>query len=333
MQKYMNLEKISDKQKWDEFVASAPHSHPFQLSSWAEIKRENGWKSARFGVVNDGKIVAGGQMLFLRAPMTGYALAYMPRGPLSTSDDIDTDELLAAFGEKARNMGATTLKIEPSFQSYSPSRPWRKAKQQILHPHTSVITLGTEDAEDILKSLKRGARRDIRKSQRQGLDTSVATDDDLDEVLAVYGETAKRAGFNLYSKEYYRKVFTELGSNNTIWIAREKGAIVAFLWAAHAGDTAIYLYGGSNSRGRDTYANYTLQWAAIEHYNRIGVSLYDLNGHVNDGVSSFKRKFTDNTIDYCGSFDLPLRKFRYHIWESLLPKLKPLLHFIKSRLP
>lgn len=330
----MKLTETKDIKQWNDFVESSPHSHPFQLSSWADIKARNGWQSYRFVDERDGAVIAGAQMLMLEAPLIGYKLAYIPRGPLVKSDDCDLDKLLEGLSEAAKSKGATLLKIEPAFTKYEPPRPWRRAKQQILHPETSVIDLRNQSTEEILKNLKSGTRRDIRKSQRQELEVvTVSSDADFDKMLKLYKATAKRAGFNLYADDYYREVFSRLADNNIIWIAQNKqGEPAAFLWAAHGGDTAIYLYGGSNTLGRDTYANYLLQWHAICHYHEAGISYYDLNGHVSDGVGSFKSKFTDNKVTYIGSFDIPLKKFSYTLWENTLPRLKPILHFIKSKI-
>lgn len=332
--KSIDLQVITDTKLWDEFVAGQSDGHPQQLSGWGKLKEHNGWENVRLGVVENGQIVAGAQMLFLRAPIIGYKMAYIPRGPVwAKGSKVGSDELLTALGEYARKQGATLLKIEPAKENMNLPDEWRVAKRQILHPVTSVVDLSPATEEEILKTFKSDARYSIRKAARKGVwIETVDNEADLKIIWNLYQDTAERAGFNLYSYKYYQRVYRYLGGNTRVWIAYDEDEPAGFLWAAHVQHVAIYLYGGSNDVGRRSLANYLLQWEAMRYYRALGVKQYDLNGHVNDGVSSFKNKFAREQVEYIGTYDLPLKPLQYAVWERLLPALTPILRRVKSLL-
>ncbi|MEX0748838.1 MAG: peptidoglycan bridge formation glycyltransferase FemA/FemB family protein [Candidatus Saccharimonadales bacterium] len=326
------LTVIKSTKEWDKFVDSSPFGHPQQLSAWAKLKQRNGWESVRVGVVNGGSIVAGAQILLLKAPVIGYTIAYIPRGPLFATDkSVSESDLLNSLGEIARAHGATLLKIEPALQQLDLPVGWRVAKRQILHPKTSVIQLKSSSEEEILNSFHKDARYSIRRATRNGVEIrEVKSVEEIAVMWEVYQSTSDRAGFNLYSFDYYKKVFTYLGEHTKVWLAYHEGKPAGFAWTAHVNNVAVYLYGGSNELGRKQLANYLLQWEVIRYYKQAGVEYYDLNGHINDGVGSFKTKFAQEQVEYVGTYDLPLHPVMYALGESVLPRLAPLLRQAKS---
>jgi lipid II:glycine glycyltransferase (peptidoglycan interpeptide bridge formation enzyme) len=46
-----------------------------------------------------------------------------------------------------------------------------------------------------------------------------------------------------------------------------------------------------------------------------------MNGLLNDGISQFKRSFTDTETKLVGTWDRPLSPL-YHVWETALPAAK-----------
>ena len=111
-------------------------------------------------------------------------------------------------------------------------------------------------------------------------------------------------------------------------MAEKDGRQVAFLWLAAAGKTAYELYGGVNQEGRDARVNYLLKWQAIAMMKSSGYSIYDFNGRVSEGVSSFKDNFAPAAVDYIGTWDRPFDATLYGIWEGLWPVIKRAGRFV-----
>ena len=84
-----------------------------------------------------------------------------------------------------------------------------------------------------------------------------------------------------------------------------------------------------NEEGQVLRANYMLKWHAITKCKEWGIDRYDMNGLLNDGVSTFKQGFADHEDLLVGTYDYPLSRL-YPIWTKALPKVKSVLRKIKS---
>lgn len=155
-------------------------------------------------------------------------------------------------------------------------------------PRTLIIDLNKTE-EDLLAAMTKKTRQYIRKSERDGVETrQIKTKEALVDALAIYKDTAKRAGFALHGDNYYYDLFDMLGENNLIFGAYHQGKLVSFAWLAISGTTAFELYGGMSQEGQDLRANYALKWHAICKCKEWGLGRYDMNGLLNDGISTFK---------------------------------------------
>jgi lipid II:glycine glycyltransferase (peptidoglycan interpeptide bridge formation enzyme) len=61
-----------------------------------------------------------------------------------------------------------------------------------------------------------------------------------------------------------------------------------------------------------------------------GLRRYDMNGLLNDGVSTFKQGFADHENMLVGTYDMPLSPL-YLVWDKALPLGKQLLRKLKNR--
>lgn len=148
--------------------------------------------------------------------------------------------------------------------------------------------------------------------------------------LAIYHQTAQRAGFALHSDAYYRKVATCLGEGSQLFAAFSGPDPVAFLWLAASRSTAFELYGGMNDAGQRLRANYALKWHAMMAMRDRAVTRYDLNGLLNDGISTFKRGFADHEDQLMGTVDVPFNPL-YTVWSRLLPTAKRAVRRLSRR--
>jgi lipid II:glycine glycyltransferase (peptidoglycan interpeptide bridge formation enzyme) len=120
-----------------------------------------------------------------------------------------------------------------------------------------------------------------------------------------------------------------MGDASPVFAAYVDNQPVAFLWLAISGDTSFELYGGMNDAGKNLRANYALKWHAIRKTKEWGLTRYDFGGLIEDGVSNFKRSWTDKDTELVGTLDRPLSPL-YPIWTSALPFAKKTVQKIKS---
>jgi peptidoglycan pentaglycine glycine transferase (the first glycine) len=316
----MKLVEITDRNVWDGFVAGSPWGHPLQLWGWGETKRGSQWIPQRLAAMEGEQVVAGVQVLLWRLPKLSYWIVYAPRGPVVEPGSARAGQLLAALTDWARENNGLYVRIEPAWTSGAPSG-WVKARNKLQMAATYTIDLRRSE-DELLEPMSRKHRQYIRKAERDGVSVRRVTDGDVGAMYRIYQETARRAKFGIHGRGYYEKLAAELGERNYLYQADFEGEPVAFLWLAGAGRTAYELYGGVNAVGAEMKANYMLKWEAMRAMKAAGYEIYDFNGRLNEGVSRFKEGFGPAETDYIGTYDYPLNRLGYQLWESLWPMAK-----------
>jgi peptidoglycan pentaglycine glycine transferase (the first glycine) len=319
--RHMVLTEISDQVAWDLFVNAQPFGHPLQLWGWGESKRHSGWIPSRLVLMDGDKWVAGVQVLEWQIPKLKRKLAYVPRGPIVEPGSQLAGKLFEALVVWAKNRKLLYVRIEPAWIMGQPRKGWVQARHHVQLAETYTIDL-RKSSEELLEPMSHKHRQYIRKSERDGVSVKRVENDDINAMLEIYVETAKRAGFGIHDADYYKLLNHELGDNSYLYYAQFDGKPVAFLWLAAAGKTAYELYGGVNQQGGEVKANYFLKWYAIEEMKKLKYEIYDFNGRLNEGVSRFKDGFGPDATDYIGTWDYPLNRTGYRLWESLWPVMK-----------
>lgn len=307
----------TEQSTWDELV-EASGGHPLQLWGWGEVKAAHGWKVERVQIGQ-----GGAQLLIKQLPKPFGPLTYVPRGPFGSLLSRDDDRrALADYVKKTYT--PTVLTVEPDTTDELKWKGWKKSSNRILLARTAVMDL-TKSDDDLMAVMTKKTRQYIRKSAGEGIEIARAkTLADIDECLAIYKDTAKRAGFDLHDDNYYHDIFTNLGDASPVYMAKYQGRVVAFLWPVVTPEIAFELYGGMNDEGQGLRANYHLKWSVIQEMKHLGVKRYDVNGLLNDGVTAFKKGFIPDETMMSGTFDYPMSPL-YGIWSTVLPTAKKAL--------
>jgi peptidoglycan pentaglycine glycine transferase (the first glycine) len=324
----IRVEKCENKQEWDDEIL-AKGGHPLQLWGWGEVKAAHNWGVLRLVVLDEEERIGAAQVLIRRLPPPFTCMAYIPRGPVAAEDKkVKVMESLAEYVRTS--LHAIVLTVEPDWEKMPEVGKWKRSKNTILIPRTLILDLHKSE-DELMADMAKKTRQYIRKSAKEGVEIrQVKGREELDACLAIYKETAHRAGFALHEDGYYYDVFDKLGEHSPVFAAFEEGRPVAFLWLAISSRTAFELYGGMNDRGQELRANYALKWYAIRMMKKWGLSRYDFNGLLNDGVSTFKRGFASHESMLVGTYDLPLSPL-YVVWAKALPVAKKIVRNIKSR--
>jgi len=328
----ISLQSCDDREVWDSYVLDQG-GHPLQLWGWGEVKATHGWQVERlFGVDMDKQPIGGAQILIRQLPWPLRALVYIPRGPVAPPETAP--DLLEAVASYARSRyGAVAVSIEPDWKELPQllGANWSPSDNTILIPRTLILDL-TKSEDELLGAMAKKTRQYIRKSgAEEGIALrQIKARNELEQCLEIYHHTAARAGFALHDDQYYLDIFDQLGEASPIFAAFYKGEPVAFVWLAISSETAFELYGGMNDKGQELRANYALKWYAITKMQEWGIEWYDMNGLLNDGVSTFKQSFADHEDRLVGTYDRPLSPL-YWLWTKALPLGKKLIRAIKRR--
>ena len=325
--KTMTITRCENKQQWDDYVNDLG-GHPLQLWGWGELKGAHNWRPTRLLWEQDGIVKGGAQVLVRTLPWPFKRLTYIPRGPFGELS-VSVDGMHEVADYVRRNIGGVLLTAEPDQVTAEWGKGWRKSGNTILIPRTLILDLNKTE-EDLLAAMTKKTRQYIRKSERDGaVVRQIKSKEALVDALTIYKDTASRAGFALHGDNYYYDLFDMLGENNYIVGAYHQGALVSFAWLAISGSTAFELYGGMSQQGQELRANYALKWHAIVKCKEWGLARYDMNGLLNDGISTFKEGFASHEDLLAGTYDYPLSPL-YPIWSRFLPGGKKIVRKLKS---
>jgi lipid II:glycine glycyltransferase (peptidoglycan interpeptide bridge formation enzyme) len=276
-------------------------------------------------IEQEGSVVGGAQLLIRQLPKPFNAIVYVPRGPFG-----DSSVVLEALPEYVKKRYRPThIVVEPDSETMVGNKGWRTSTNSILLARTIVLDL-TRSEDDLLAAMTKKTRQYIRKSSTDGVRVQQLGAKDVARCLEVYKETARRAQFALHDDSYYHDLHKAMGESSIIFGAYEGETLLAFVWLVATPEVAFELYGGVTDRGQELRANYALKWHAIKKSRQWGIAHYDMNGLLNDGVSTFKQGFANHETNLAGTYDYPLSPL-YSIWTRVFPAAKKALQKLKRR--
>ena len=310
----------TDDAAWDDFIEAAPQATWLQATSWAAVKRPNGWSAVRAAVDFDGpqgRAPVGAQILVKRVRGLPWGLGYVPRGPVGMPSDpqVAAGALVAFTGrlrEVARQHRLAEVRMEPEVlagegvEEALQAIGWRSVRRVQWH-RTRLIDL-TRPQEELWQDMHRKARQSVTKSRRLGVRVVTAGGDRLDDYHRIYRDSAGRAGMFARSFDTFRVLWDELAPRRMVHLSfaelEDTGEPVATLLLTSAGGRAFDMYGGTTVEGEKRRANYLLKWEALARCQEQGFHEYDLWGLPHSGIAQFKAGFGGREVTFVGAWAL-----------------------------
>lgn len=329
----------ADAVAWQSLLESVPSGDVLHDWAWADVAAFDGQPQRRFVIEEDGQLVALCAAQVRRTSL-GRSFWYVPRGPVLDYDDARAGERLTLLLDGLRSAAAidqaVAVRIEPRVERGSPAAArfdaagLRRVKVTLQTPDTRLVDLGSDD-DGLLATFDKDTRYAIRRSAREGVETSVTGDPDDDEALAelhaIVTRTLDRANYRLPSLERYRIAWRGLagGGRARIVRARHGGTLESAGLLVVEGDRSIYLYSGSirEAKGEPKrFASYAAQWQMMRTAREMGARVHDLWGvapedagpeHPWYGYSLFKKGFDGRFVSWAGSWDLVVDPVVYRL--------------------
>lgn len=274
--------------EWDAFVATHPHGSLLQTTAWVRLKNNFGWSSQRVWLRQDGKLVAGAQILFKAAAFGVARIGYIPHGPLVNWHDAEqVDVLLNQIDLAAYARRAGFVKLEPLlWQDDLAPAAWDAVCQRhalqtaatIQPPRTAVLDL-RPSPDAILAAMKQKTRYNIRLAEKKEITVRTGSMADLPIFNRLMLTTGQRDGFGIHDPHYYKRAYEVFAPDDVaLLIAEYAQRPLAAVMVFKNGPRAAYLYGASGDEERNRMPNYAAQWAAICWAKERGCTTYDLWG-------------------------------------------------------
>lgn len=273
---------------------------------------------------------------------------YVPYGPLAESLAA-FDAALESLTALARRCGAVCVRLEPVSAGFAAadaatvlrSRGLRPAPAN-LQPELSWIVDLDRDFKDVLADMKPVNRNLYRNIHKKGVSFRSSQDPaEISVLLEFLHLTAARNGFKPQSDEYLTQVARSLMPTGaaTLLIAELEGRPIAAALAYDSADTRTYAHAALDDTHRKLSAGIPLlvtlmaeaKDKGLAHVDLWGVAPADQPEHKWAGFTAFKKSFGGREIAYPGTWDLPVKKLRYGVYQ-LARKAAQLLRGLRAKL-
>jgi peptidoglycan pentaglycine glycine transferase (the first glycine) len=333
----MEAREITDREQWDEFVASSVCCNVTQSYEWGELAPHLGGEALRVGVVDEvGNLCAALLIIVSRAPVLNRTYFYAPRGPVVDDPTSPAMTVLLNYVKaEARKRNAFMLKVEPSVTDgdivwlTALGRQGFRANPYATHVrHEWVLDIRPEE-KVLLSGMKEKWRYNIRLAGRKGITVRKGEGQaDLDTFYRIYETTSERDQFFIHNKSHYEDVMRLFGEGDRValFLAEYEGQAVAGTIVICLGRWSWYMYGASSNEHRERMPNHLLQWTGMQwakskgcwYYNFRGIPDVLEEGQELWGVYLFKRGFGGYPLRFLETHDLVYQPLLYEAYRKLL---------------
>ncbi|MCF7836120.1 aminoacyltransferase [Candidatus Gracilibacteria bacterium] len=280
-----------------------------QTPTWAKFQKSLGIESLRFAVFDVDEIVAFVQIFVKKLPF-GLTKMEVPRGPLFAESAAGSyrlaeisNLLLTEIQKVAHSKNAVFARFDFQKDCEIDSPKLQTVREENFPLATIRLDLSLSE-EEILAAMQSKGRYNIRLAQKHGVTVSV--ENDVGEFFTLLQKTTARDGFAGHAQNFYQKFVEILSKNCVLLVARKNSTPLAAILVTFAGDTATYYFGASDHAFRNLMAPYLVQFEAIKIAQKRGCQFYDFLGiappgsqkHRLSGVSSFKKKFGGEIVEF-----------------------------------
>ncbi len=348
------VQKVTDKDIWEEFLQNIPHTPFLQSFTWGDFQKEIGNKFYRFGTFENDKLTGVASVYHIKAKLTSYL--YVPWGPLLKSWEKDhVEKLIAELLKISKRENLDFIRFEPRTLGESESQILMKLgfkkTYYFTQPECTVLIDLSKSEDDLLSAMSSSTRYNVGMVERRGVKVRRGDLADLSIFEKLLKETAARHHFTIdIHPGYYRRQYEVLNKDlrslrpgnlkvktMEIFVAEFEKKPLASSLLTFYGDTATYLHAASTRAQAKLRAPYLLAWKSILESKNRGYKYFDFWGvapedasenHPWSGVTNFKLSFGGERMCYTPVFDLPTSN-RYTLAKFIEIARKPLRRIIR----
>lgn len=356
----LTVRRIVDAAEWNGLVQRFPAHDMKQGFEWGELRRDQGWRTTRFAVEEDGACLAACALLVRSIPRLG-AVVYAPRGPLfDPASPHALTRLLEELRRFGRATGAVFIRFSPGVRSEDTDAAAALATHRLVtleEPwttwntprHVQVLDLAP-DERALLGGVRRRMREYIAAAPRKGL-VIEATDREADLVAfhALMQNVGRIKGFPVRDLGYYRALMRHYrpGAAATLLVARTgHGTVVGGLLGVRFGRRAYLMYTSMRSNLAAAVRHHVapaISWDFVRRARAEGCDVADFGGSgvqippresdAGWGVYHFKAGLGCRLETYVPFHDLVLRPALYRAFRIGETRVLPRLWTFLARTP
>jgi Acetyltransferase (GNAT) domain len=322
MSENLVIERVS-RVEWDELAANFRDLSYRQCSRYAEeaAKRVGAVSELNRIMTKDQQLIGLAEIRIRNAPMTPWGIAYANYAPVIMKgecfSECDFGRCLDALCQEYVERRGLVLRVVPPpngglFQSIQAScLEARGFRPCLTEPRKTFLLDLSRSLEEIRRNLNPKWRRSLMRAERLGIKITRSVElKDFAIFNDLFLECTKRKRFMPEQDvQFFKHVQSRAPSDQkmVLHLAWDHDELVAGHLGSYLGNTAVYLLGASNLRGRDLHASFLLQWAAIGYARIGGNAFYDVGGvdeQGNPGVYRFKKRLNGRPLTELAPYEL-----------------------------
>ena len=316
------IKTINDKNTWENFLLSRPEANFLQSWQFGEFHSELNKKIFRLAVFDQEKIQAAALLVKETAKRGSYLT--IAGGPLFDKSHPNANSIFKFFTDHFRKIAkeekCAFIRLRPQLINTPENKKIFLSNNYQLAPMhlTADLTIQIDlkrSEEEILASMRKNTRYEIRKSQRIGIITKQSKNSgDIREFHEYQLLLAKQHGFVPFPYDFLLAQFRNMLVDDQVCLIHsyDKEELLASAFIIFYNNEAVYHYGISTPDNKKKPGSYACQWAAILEAKRRGCAKYNMWGiapkeqtnHRFTGVSIFKRGFGGEEVAYLPAMDL-----------------------------
>lgn len=310
---------------WQQTLAEHPEANFLQSPAWGKVNELVGHKVILECQHDDTGPSANYwcQMIVKNAKRGRYL--EIPGGPLLDWNNTEVKQLvLSTIRAVAEREGCVFVRLRPQLKSSQldllDGLQLRKAPMHLHAEHTVILDL-KKSLDDLLKDMRRQTRYEVRRAAKLGLQTTWSNSEDIfHEFHQVQVATAERQHFVPPNSQMLLAEREAFGENTRLYCTKTAdGEPVAYGLILIDGTEAEYFEAASTELNYKLPGAYALQWQAIQDLKALGVERYNLWGiappdqpqHRYAGVTTFKKGFGGEVVEFVPAQDLVIKPLRY----------------------
>lgn len=264
----------------------------------------------------------------------------VPGGPLLDWDNTEAKRLVfQKIREVAEREKCVFVRLRPQLKAEEISKldglDLKKAPMHLHAEHTVILDL-TKSEETLLSEMRRQTRYEVRRADKLGIKTEWNDDEEkFQEFHRIQVQTAERQHFvppDLKTLLAEREAF---GDQARLYVAKtEEDEPIAYGLILMDGDEAEYFEAASTDLNHKLPGAYALQWRVIKDLKELGIRRYNLWGiapanqpkHRYAGVTTFKKGFGGEVVEFVPAQDLVIKPSRYLVNQAVESVRKKIRH-------
>ncbi len=251
----------------------------------------------------------------------------IPGGPLIDWSDAAAKELVfQKIRQVAEREKCVFVRIRPQLRSQDISKldglHLRKAPMHLHAEHTIILDLSKSEAE-LLADMRRQTRYEVRRADKLGITVAWSNDEPaFREFHQVQVATAARQHFVPPDLKMLLAERESFGDQARLYVAKTNtGEPVAYGLILMNGLEAEYYEAASTELNHKLPGAYALQWQVIKDLKALGYRRYNLWGiappdqphHRYARVTTFKKGFGGEIVEFVSAQDLVIKPARYQV--------------------